>query len=223
MDLTSRIEALEALFDKSGFWLVENTILAWIPVVLALLVFRAWDDDSGPDRRSPLWWFGLVLFVLFLPNAPYVVTDLVHLRGDIQHLGPDGPAATTILPVYALFIASGFAAYYLALLILGRYLDRVGLDRYRGQLLLGLHALVAVGIFLGRWSRLNSWEPVVSPGATAERIFEAFASSSAPVLIFTLFLVTAIGHFVTKAVLEAAWAWLRSALVRRGFVGEHVT
>ncbi|RZI81362.1 MAG: DUF1361 domain-containing protein [Microbacterium sp.] len=103
-----------------------------------------------------------------------------------------------------------------------RYLDRSGFVRHRVVLLLGLHAVVAVGIFLGRWSRLNSWEPVVSPGATAREILDAFAWSAAPALILTLFVVTAAGHFVTKAVVEAAWTSLRSALVRGGVVRDHV-
>lgn len=222
MDLSSRLSALDALLERNGFWLVENTVLAWIPVLLALMVFRAWDDDSGPDRRTPLWWIGIALFVLFLPNAPYVVTDLVHVRDDIGFLGEGAPVATTVLPVYALFIASGFLAYYLALAVLERYLDRIGFIRHRVTVLLALHAVVAVGIFLGRWSRLNSWEPVVSPGATAGRILDAFAWSAAPVLVLALFVVTAVGHFVTKAVAEAAWSGARSVLVRGGVVRDHV-
>jgi hypothetical protein len=52
---------------------------------------------------------------------------------------------------------------------------------------------------------LNSWEPVVQPKDTLGRIVGVMSWSAAPVLIVTLFVVTAVGHFVTKAIVEAAW------------------
>ncbi|WP_107656578.1 DUF1361 domain-containing protein [Nocardia suismassiliense] len=208
MDVLDRVgPGLLDVVRRDFVWLAWNTVLAWVPVVLALLVFR-WRRSDRKLSRSPLWWAGAVLFVLFLPNAPYVVTDLVHLRDDIRFLG-DGPVVTTVLPVYATFIASGFLAYYLALAELGRYLDHIGRTRWRAPMTLGLHLLCAIGVFLGRWTRLNSWEPVVQPRGTFERMVLALTWSWAPILIVATFLVTAAGHFVTKAVVETAVADLR--------------
>jgi uncharacterized membrane protein len=212
--LESRMQSMLTLLDHSGFWMVQNSVLAWIPVALAIPLFRVWERGPRRPRRTPVWWAGLVLFVLFLPNAPYVVTDLVHLRADVHRLGPDGPVATTVLPVYGLLVASGFLAYYLALAQVGHYLGRIGQAHRRALVFLGLHGVVAVGILLGRWSRLNSWEPVLGPRDTISRIVDTLAWSAAPVLIVTLFVVTAVGHFVTKAVVEATWASLTRALDR---------
>jgi uncharacterized membrane protein len=213
----SRVGSLLTLIDHNGFWMVQNTILAWIPVVLAIPLFRVW-ESGRPPRRTPLWWTGLTLFVLFLPNAPYVVTDLVHLRADVHRLGPDGPVATTVLPVYALLVVSGFLAYYLALAQLGHHLGRVGLAPHRTAITVGLHALVALGILVGRWSRLNSWQPLTAPRDAASRVVDVLSWSAAPVLVLTLFVVTAVGHFVTKAVAESAWASLARVLDRIGSV-----
>ena len=71
--------------------------------------------------------------------------------------------------------------------------------------MVGLHLLVAVGVFLGRWSRLNSWEPVVDPRGTLERVLLALSWSDAPLLVGAVFVTTAAGHFVTRAVVETAW------------------
>lgn len=206
--LGSRISALRVLVESSGDWMAWNTLLAWVPVLLALSLFTVPVLRGRQARRTPAWWFGLALFVLFLPNGPYVVTDLVHLRGDVQRIGADGPVATTVLPAYGLFVVSGFVAYALSLMQLGLYLDRIGLGLRRPRVNLLLHAVVAVGIFLGRWSRLNSWEPVVRPRDTLDRITLALSWSVAPALIVALFVVTALGHFATRAVLEAGWASL---------------
>jgi uncharacterized membrane protein len=201
MDLDARVAALLAVADQNSAWMIWNTLLAWVPAVLALGLFTLARDA----RRGPVWWGGAVLFVLFLPNAPYVVTDLVHLQTDVGRAG-GGPVVTTVLPVYAVLIASGFLAYYASLAQLRRYLTHHGLGRYRTPVTLGLHAVVAVGIFLGRWSRLNSWEPVVHPRDALERTLLALTWADAPLLIAVMFVVTAAGHFVTRAVVETAWA-----------------
>ncbi len=180
-------------------WLLVNTVLAWLPAAMAFALFTLGRDA----RRGPLWWCGVVVFVLFLPNAPYVVTDLVHLRSDVA--AAQGPVVSRILPIYAVFIASGFLAYYLSLLQVRRYLVRHGLGARVPAVVLGLHLVVAVGIFLGRWSRLNSWEPVVHPRDAVERVLLALSWSDAPLLVAAVFVVTAAGHFITRAVVETAW------------------
>jgi uncharacterized membrane protein len=193
---------LADVLRSNVWWMGWNTLLAWIPVALAVGLFRR----AGHGDRSPLWWAGCGLFVLFLPNAPYVATDLIHLHDDVELVGRDGPVVTAVLPVYAVFIGSGFLAYYLSLAQLGRYLDRFDLGPWRAAVPVAAHALCAVGVFLGRWARLNSWEPVVEPRGTFERIVLVLSWPSAPVLIFATFVVTALGHFVTRAVIETAWA-----------------
>ncbi|WP_131741271.1 DUF1361 domain-containing protein [Actinomadura roseirufa] len=186
---------------RDSWWMGWNTLLAWIPVLLALALFRG----GAPRRpsRSPFWWAGLALFALFLPNAPYVITDLVHLRHDLLMANQDGPVVTAVLPVYLVFIGSGLLAYYLALGAALRHLARLGLGAWQGRVALAAHALCALGVFLGRWARLNSWEPVMDPHAALERILYNLTWTWAPVLIVVTFLVTWMGHFMTRAIAEA--------------------
>jgi uncharacterized membrane protein len=195
---------LTAIVASNGWWMTWNTLLAWIPVGLAWWLFRS--SAAAYPPRSPFWWAGLVLFVLFLPNAPYVVTDLVHLRADVLLVGPEGHVVTVVLPVYTVFIASGFLAYYLALADLRRYLSSNGLGDWQGWATVATHALCAVGVFLGRWADLNSWEPVVAPQSALERIVLHLTWQWAPILILATFLVTWVGHFITKVLAEAAWS-----------------
>lgn len=195
----SRLHTLSLVLRLSGEWMLWNTILAWVPVVLALVLFRR----DARRRRGLLWWCGVVVFGLFLPNAPYVVTDLVHIRSTIRWLAPGAPVATTVYPLYAALVLSGFTAYTIALAMAGGYVSRAGHDRWRLPLRLATHAVVAVGIFLGRWPRLNSWEPFTDPSHALARIGHALLWSRAPALIVALFVVTAVGHFATQAVLRA--------------------
>ncbi|GIK57836.1 MAG: DUF1361 domain-containing protein [Chloroflexi bacterium] len=60
-----------------GF-LVWNLLLAWLPFLFATVVIMF------PVKHYVTFFFGL-LWLLFFPNAPYIVTDLLHLRprGDV--------------------------------------------------------------------------------------------------------------------------------------------
>ena len=87
-------------------FLIWNLFLAWIPLLLALLVYDRYRRGRPLLVLAP----ALVLWLLFLPNAPYIVTDFVHLsagapaaalvrRGRALRLRVDGHAARLRLAV----------------------------------------------------------------------------------------------------------------------------
>jgi uncharacterized membrane protein len=189
---------LSAVVTGNGLWMTWNLMLALVPAVLAPLVFR------HRGERTPLWWAGLGLFVLFLPNAPYVITDLVHLRGDVLHARNDAAVVGAVLPVYAAFIGVGLLAYAFCLSELGRYLGRIGLAGRRASIELGVHFLAAIGVVLGRFARLNSWEPVTEPQNALERVVLTLSARWAVVATAVLFVVIYVAHGMTRAVVVAA-------------------
>jgi uncharacterized membrane protein len=195
----------------NGRWMAWNLALAVIPAGLAVAVFR----HRGP--RTALWWTAAALCALFLPNAPYVVTDLVHLREDVLGAGTDMAVITAVLPTYAAFIAAGFLAYGLAVGEMGRYLSRIGLGLWRGPAEVETHAVCAVGVVLGRVARINSWEPVTEPHGTAERIVLTLSWRGVPLAVLVTFAVIWVCHGVTRALVRHAVAALGSttATLRR--------
>jgi uncharacterized membrane protein len=195
---------LSAVVSGNGLWMTWNLMLALVPAALAPLVFR------HRGERTALWWAGLGLFVLFLPNAPYVITDLVHLRGDVLDARNDAAVVGAVLPVYAAFIGIGLVAYAFCLSELGRYLDRIGLAARRASIELGVHFLAAIGVVLGRFARLNSWEPVTEPQTALERVVLTLSARWAVVATAVLFIVIFVAHGMTRAVVVAA----RDAVVR---------
>ena len=54
--------------------LFGNLFLAFIPLVLSLWLFL-----RRSKRRTLLWWMVFVAFISFLPNASYLLTDIIHL------------------------------------------------------------------------------------------------------------------------------------------------
>src|SRR4029078_8736761 len=85
-------------------WMTVNLLLAALPFILALVLFV-------PGRpRTVAWWLGLGTFVVFLPNAPYVLTDVIHLSGQIRRTGSTLHAGLLVVE-YATFMAVGLALY----------------------------------------------------------------------------------------------------------------
>jgi uncharacterized membrane protein len=177
-------------------WIVWNTFLALVPLAFAVVLFR----DGAGARRGPLWWAGFVVWLLFLPNAPYVLTDSVHLLDDIR--GASNVAVFSgYLPVYGAFFAVGFGAYVVSLRLLHRYVTE---HRPHASWLViegVLHALCAAGIYLGRFVGLNSWDVVASPGSVTATL-DDLARRSPIVIMGTTFVVIAVGTFVANAVID---------------------
>jgi uncharacterized membrane protein len=187
------LEPLAEVVRTNRFWMTWNLVLAAVPLALAVPVFR-WTG-----RRGPAWWAGLALAALFLPNAPYVVTDLVHLRDDVLAARSDGAVISGVLPVYGVFIALGLASYALVLREGGRFLAAHGLGRWRAPAEVATHLVCAVGVLLGRVARLNSWEPVTEPHSTAERVVLTLTWRMAPFAVVVLFVAIWAGHAVTRS------------------------
>jgi len=160
------ISTVWTALSATSAWMGWNLFLALVPFVLSIWLFRI------APSRSILWWIGLLLFVAFLPNAPYVLTDFIHLVTDIQSNDSLAINTLVILPKYLLFVFVGFEAYVLCLINLGIYLKHQGLGSVVFHAELILHALSAIGIYLGRIERFNSWDIITHPHHVLSSIAE---------------------------------------------------
>ena len=150
-------------------FLVWNLVLAWVPMVLALVVYDGYRRRRALLRLSP----ALVLWLLFLPNAPYIVTDFVHL--DASSAAPlwfDGIELSAFAWTGMLL---GFVSLYLVHAVLR---DRFGTAAGWGGVLCVL-ALASVGVYLGRVKRWNSWDVLTQPGAKLAQVHAHLADPAA--------------------------------------------
>lgn len=188
------------LAASHGPWMQWNLLLAIVPVVLAWVLF-----GSGRTRTA-WWWCGVFAFVVFLPNAPYVLTDSIHLLDDIRRTRSDRFIIGAIIPLYASFFLVGMGCYVAALnRAVGEFART---ERAQRQLELGSHALCAVGIFLGRVLRYNSWQVVTHP----LRILRAIPTALSPtglVFIVATFAALVLGTAVLRALVHLTEAKLR--------------
>jgi len=133
--------------------LVWNLFLAWVPFVLALLLY-----DLARRGASTRFLVGLgAMWLVFLPNAPYIVTDVMildHLVSEIAWYD-----IVLVVAAAAVGLVLGFVSLYLVqLIVAGR------LGRTLGWLLAGgALVLSGIGVYLGRFQRWNSWEVLTEP------------------------------------------------------------
>ena len=138
--------------DTSYRFLDWNLFLAWIPLAFAL----AAHESAGRRRAYLTVPFGL-LWLLFFPNAPYVLTDFIHLQ----------QSPTTPLWYDGLMISS-FAWTALILGFVSLYLMQTVWRQAAGGFIawcgvIGALALGSLGVYIGRYVGYNSWDALLHP------------------------------------------------------------
>lgn len=165
---------------KFGF-LVWNLFLAWIPLLLAIVLHCR--HEAGKKRS---WAFALagLGWLFFLPNAPYIVTDLIHLR-------PRPPIPIWVdMIIIVKFALIGLVLGFLALYLVQHIVSARCGWRVGWVFALTVLALTGVGIYLGRFLRWNSWDLVINPLGLAHDVLHQFRhprSNPAPYLYTMLF------------------------------------
>ena len=185
--------------DGSGrftFWfLLWNLFLAWIPFVLALALY-----DGARRRRHPALLAALGAgWLLFFPNAPYILTDVIHLAP--QEGVPLWLDTLTITSAAFTGLLLGFVSPGLVQDVVRRAAGAVWAWILAG----GVIVIASVGVYLGRFLRLNSWDVVTRPH---ELVYLARSRLADPLgnprLILVVGLMSAF-LAVTYAVFTALW------------------
>jgi len=143
-------------------WLVWNLFLAYVPYLLSSwLTLRYAKAERQPAQQTVSWWL-LILsatWLLFIPNSFYILTDLFHL---IDCRSPRVPAWFDLSLIFS-FAWNGLLLGVLSVRQMEK-LARPMVGAWWGGLLVYLvMALNALGVYAGRYLRLNSWDILTNP------------------------------------------------------------
>ena len=190
------------LLSQSNARIVWNLFLALIPFTLSFYLFRPL------ARRNLVWWAFLLLFIAFLPNAPYILTDSIHIIELSQGNYPWWSIVLILIPQYALFIVAGFEAYVISLIKLDHYLETQTTASYIKLSNIAIHGLCVVGIYIGRFERFNSWDFATKPGTvlltTVRDVlngWQLLSMAIAFLLIWAIFEITKLVNYKLKTIL----------------------
>jgi uncharacterized membrane protein len=158
-------------------FLVWNIFLAWIPLGIA------YTASTFSIKRRFIFLtipFAVILWLIFFPNAPYILTDLGHLGV----LKPGAPLWFDVL-MLLWFAWTGLLIGLVSLFMMQGIVTRE-LGRVAGWgFVLVVGVLCSLGIYIGRFLRWNSWDLFLHP---LERLADFLYYASHPSLQSIVFI-----------------------------------
>jgi uncharacterized membrane protein len=158
-------------------FLIWNLFLAWIPFIIAYFTYTLTLKRQWVYVVIPIAAF---FWMIFFPNAPYILTDFEHLASH-----------WTDLPVwYDVMMLIWFAFTGLLLGMVSLFLMQEIIRREFGRWVgWGFVTLVAglssMGIYMGRFLRWNSWDIILNPSSIARYTIESAQDPSLQSVGFT--------------------------------------
>lgn len=188
-------------FDFS--YLVWNLWLAWLPLILVLWLQRM--------LRTRVWssWMPLVITLLwlgFLPNSFYMITDYIHLHEVVR--------VNMLLDVvmFTSFILNGLVLGYLSLYIVhAEFLKRLS-RRTSSLLVAGVLLLTSFAIYIGRDLRWNTWDIIFNPASVIFDVSDRIINPAAHPQVFS----TTFSFFVLlSTIYVVVWQMMRAARAQK--------
>jgi uncharacterized membrane protein len=150
--------------------LVWNLFLAWIPFGLAYIAYVLSGRRVLTYLAIPAF---MLLWLIFFPNAPYILTDLQHL----------GQAAANVPVWYDVILLVWFSwtGMLLGVVSLNWMHEIVKREFGRGAgwvFVLAVASLSSVGVYIGRFIGLNSWDLFQNPDQTVTNLWDWLSDPS---------------------------------------------
>ncbi len=156
-----------------------NLVLAWVPIVLSLPIYMIY---RTPEVNN--WWILplALLWFLFFPNATYLITEVHHFRDE-----SDVPLWFDTIGILALVMGGLYLGSY-SLLVIHIVLKLFIGETWGWIVIVGYVLLSNIGIYLGRFSRLNSWDVAFRPQRVLKHVIHQFSSlqKTGQLLLFAL-------------------------------------
>jgi uncharacterized membrane protein len=143
-------------------FLLWNLFLAWIPFAIAYFAY-------GMALRRK--WISVVipavafLWLIFFPNAPYILTDFQHLA---YHGTQDPPVWYDVMMLFW-FALTGLMLGIVSLFLMQEIIRRAFGRRVGWAFVAVVTGLSSAGVYMGRFLRWNSWDILRNPAGIAAR------------------------------------------------------
>jgi uncharacterized membrane protein len=176
----------------SLIYILWNIFLAIIPFIISLILL----DRAKKEKLSKiLLIIGSIIWILFLPNAPYLVTDLIHIG-----------VVRAVPALYDSFLL--FSSAWVGMLLLMHslfHMEKIISMRYvkwKVEVIISVIILLtSFGVYIGRFLRFNSWDIFIDNSIISKNVWIIL---SQPTNNLEVFLYTAL-FFLFIFVSYVAW------------------
>lgn len=129
-----------------------------------------------------------------------MLTDIIHLIEAIRAGYSIWVTTLIFIPLHLLAIFVGWEAYVISLINQSHYLRKHSAKKFVFPSELITHALCAVGIFMGRFRRFNSWDLVTKPDVLFVSTISDLTTKKPLLVILITFVVLSILYWLTKQI-----------------------
>ena len=158
-------------------FLIWNLFLAWIPFIIAYFTYTVSINRKWIYVVIPVAAF---FWLIFFPNAPYILTDFQHLAG----VWRDVPVWYDVM-LLIWFAFTGLLLGKVSLFLMQEIIRRE-FGRWVGWAFVALvTGLSSAGIYMGRFLRWNSWDLILNPSSIARYAIESAQDPSLQSIGFT--------------------------------------
>jgi uncharacterized membrane protein len=186
-----------------SLWGVRSIFIAISIALIIILMIVDFRSRLPQDRnRSIFWWIGLLGFLAILPNAPYILTDVIHFYDAVRTIDSAWTITLVIVPIYIIFIGVGWLSYVISLVNINRYAIEHKFSRHTNLIELTLHLLCAIGIYIGRFIRFNSWSLVTQPKQFLSVLPGELIGKFPLVVILLTFLIITVLYAICKPIVS---------------------
>lgn len=152
--------------ERTYLFLNWNLFLAFIPFGLSSY-FLLQPSIKKSKLKAVITLF---IWILFFPNAPYILTDLFHLRNNTG-----APIWYDLVLIFS-FAWTGLILGFISLMDLEKQIATFTNTKLSSIAVVLLLFLSAFGVYLGRFLRWNSWDIVGHPFALFQDIGSRLAN-----------------------------------------------
>lgn len=147
-----------------GF-LIWNIFLASVPLIISKQIIRINIKEISKFKLK----FLVFVWLIFLPNAPYIITDFIHLH--------HSKSVLIWLDIFLLFSFSctGLLFTVISLNDIFKIIKQKWNFKIANIFITSAIFLCGFGIYLGRFIRLNSWDIITSPFTVLKNSIYSFS------------------------------------------------
>lgn len=148
-------------------WMILNMLLAFIPLELSYL-FPLFKPRA--KREWPLFIIVILVFLIFVPNVFYVITDLIHLN--LYSFDFMNEVDIYEWVDFTYLLAGVLIAVYFYILI-ALNVSELCSSRWKYCLLIITIVMISLGVYIGRFLRFHTVHLLTKPWKVALDTFQA--------------------------------------------------
>ncbi|MBN2613772.1 MAG: DUF1361 domain-containing protein [Bacteroidales bacterium] len=139
--------------ELTFLFLLWNLFLAMVPMFISYYL-----ESKPVIQNYRIKFYALLLiWLLFLPNAPYIITDFFHL-----YERPGIPQWYDLI-IITIFSWNGIIAGFLSLQTIQKIVTSQTSKRTGWIFVTAMLILTGFGVYIGRYLRYNSWDILIMP------------------------------------------------------------